>query len=250
MKDNKQNKPMRLMVVLPTYNERDNLEAVAGGIYETASDDLRVGAVVVDDASPDGTGALADRLSEQYEDFHVIHRRGPRGRGLAGIDGFRHALASGAACIMEMDADGSHQPRYIPDFLEALGEADVVIGSRLIEGGSETGRHPARSIVTRLANIYLRTVLGVPVRDCTSGFRCFRREALESVGLDTLRSRGPSLVEEILIRCHRAGCRFKEIPIEFTDRHAGESTFNAGILLSCLFRAIQFRFDRSVKRRV
>lgn len=246
----KNHKPIRLMIVLPTYNEKGSLAELVGEIFKEASEDLRVEIVVVDDASPDGTGSLADRLADQYGDLYVIHRNGPRGRGLAGIDGFRYALASGADYIMEMDADGSHQPRYIPDFIRAAREADVVIGSRQVGGGSETGRNPARKAVTRLANIYLRTILGVRVRDCTSGFRCFSRGAIEKIHLDSLKSTGPSIVEEILLRCHRTGCIIKEIPIEFIDRKAGESTFNVAILLSCFFRVIQFRFDRSVKRRV
>jgi len=238
------------MIVLPTYNERDNLTGLVKDIFSRKSKETRVEIVVVDDESPDGTGVLAEALAGKNKDLHVIRRSGPRGRGRAGIEGFRYALASGADYIMEMDADGSHQPCFIPAFIRAIREADLVIGSRHIAGGSETGRSRIRQWVTRLANVYLRTVLGVPVRDCTSGYRCFRRRTLESVDLNSLRSTGPSLVEEILLRCHRADCTIKEIPIEFIDRKEGESTFNMGIIWSCFFRVIQFRFDRSVKRRV
>jgi len=245
-----ENKIKGLMIVLPTYNERGNLEKLVREIFSLDIKDTRIGIAVVDDASPDGTGPLADRLSEVFPQLHVIHRTGPRGRGRAGIEGFQYAVARGSDYVMEMDADGSHQPRFIPHFVEAIRRCDVVIGSRGVPGGCERGRNRARKLVTRFANMYLRMILGVRVKDCTSGYRCFRREALEKIDLDTLRSTGPSLVEEILVRCSRAGCRIEEIPIEFIEREGGESTFNVRILISCFLRAIQFRFHRPVKPRV
>jgi dolichol-phosphate mannosyltransferase len=148
----------------------------------------------------------------------------------------------GADCILEMDADFSHQPRYIPDMLQEIEEYDVIIGSRAIEGGAEIGRSLLRILITKLANAYIRWLLGLTVKDCTSGFRCFRREVLESIPWSSLRSQGPSIVEEILYYCHQLGFRIKEVPIIFEDRKRGKSTLTLGKLLQTYIMLHRLKF--------
>lgn len=227
------------MAMLPTYNEAGNIAALVEALLGVA-EGMEV--VVVDDDSPDGTWRIVAEMAGRDPRVHLIHRKGVRGRGSAGVAGLRSAVEAGAALIVEMDADWSHHPRHIPALLEAARAADVVIGSRLVAGGGESGRGRFRQIITRLANLYVRLVLGLKIRDCTSGFRVFRREALERIDLARLRSNGPAIVQEILMACNRAGCRFAEVPIRFEQRRAGKSTLTTRILLNGLISVLRFRF--------
>ena len=230
---------IKFLVVLPTYNEKDNIREIVERIIVLGDD---IGTVIVDDNSPDGTGQTAEELSLTYPGrVWIVKRKGRRGRGLAGIEGFKYALAKGADYVLEMDADLSHRPEDMPVLLEKIKTCDVVLGSRYVEGGGETGRTISRKTVSFLARLYLRIFLGVPVKDPASGFRCFRREVLTAINLDGLFSRGPSIVEEVLYKCHKKGFRIAEVPITFLKRQKGESKLNWKILLSCLILPFKIR---------
>lgn len=214
-------KVVRSVVFIPTYNEAENIERLVREIRRTVPE---MEVLVVDDESPDGTGVIVDRLAAADPRVHVLHRPPPRGRGLAGRDGYLRGLTMGADAVLEMDADFSHDPALLPDFLKRLEQgADVVLGSRFVPGGRDVDRSWGRRVLTVLANAYVRIVLGLPIGDCNSGYRCFRREALEAIRPETLTSTGPSIVQEVLFRVHRARLRIAEIPLSFVDRKDGES---------------------------
>jgi dolichol-phosphate mannosyltransferase len=222
---------MKAMAMIPTYNEALNIERL---LREILSQGPEIGAVVVDDNSPDKTWAIVERLSHEDPRVHLILRKNERGRGTAGIVGFQYAIQQGVPLIIEMDADFSHSPSYIPFFLNQMEDCDLLIGSRMAPGGGEQGRTRVRRWITRWANIYIRLLLGLPIRDCTSGYRVFRREVLMAIGLDEMVSQGPSIVEEILYKAYRRGFRIKESPYIFEERRAGESTFNRKIMFNAL----------------
>ncbi|MCX6999262.1 MAG: polyprenol monophosphomannose synthase [Candidatus Sumerlaeota bacterium] len=230
---------MSIMVTLPTYNESANILPLIDELL-AVQDDISV--VVIDDDSPDGTHRLVRERQKKDPRVHLIHRTGERGRGTAGAAGFKYAVAQAADLIVEMDADFSHHPRFLPALLNAAQDADVVIGSRLMAGGGETGRSFIRRIITHLANSYIRLVLGLKVRDCTSGYRVFRRAVLEAIQLDTLTAKGPAIVQEVLFRCGQHGFRMVEVPIVFEERKRGKSTFNWRIILTGLWSVLKFRF--------
>ncbi len=232
---------MKTVVTIPTYNESLNIGSLIEEIERLAVPDLHV--LVVDDQSPDGTGERVTELARERPWVKLLSRPAPRGRGRAGIDGFRAALADGADAVFEMDADFSHHPRYLPQMIEVLarGEADVVIGSRFVAGGADADRGLHRRLISVAAGLYVRAVLGVGIADVSSGFRGFTRRAMEAVGLDTCVSTGPSIVLEILSRVTAAGARIREIPIVFEDRVRGESTLTFGILLETLRLVWKFR---------
>ncbi len=230
---------MKTVIFVPTYNEAPNLERLVRAIREVSPESV---ILVVDDESPDGTGAIADRLAAADGQVRVMHRPPPRGRGVAGRDGYREALRLGADVVLEMDADFSHDPALLPRFWEEIERgADVVLGSRFVTGGSDEDRGFARRVVTVLANTYIRIVLGVRVGDCNSGYRCFRREILEAISLDTLTSIGPSIVQEVLFRVYRAGARIVEIPLTFVDRRDGDSKLGLGLLLDGYFMILKLK---------
>ena len=230
---------MKAIAMVPTYNEALNIEPLLRGILSQGPD---VGAVVVDDNSPDGTAAIVERLAKEDPRVRLILRREERGRGTAGIVGFRYAVQQGIPFIIEMDADFSHQPVYLSSFLQQMGDCDLLIASRLVAGGGERGRHFLRKWITRLANSYIRLVLGLPVRDCTSGYRIFRREVLEAIELDQIMSTGPAVVEEVLYKAYKRGFRIKEVPYILEERKAGESTFNRKIMLDALKMMLTIRW--------
>lgn len=223
-------KPM--LVVMPTYNERANLEAVVAGIL--AHDFTRV--LVVDDASPDGTGALADALVERYPGrVEVMHRTGPRGLGRSYIDGLRHALASGVETICQMDADLSHDPKYLPDLAAGLESHDLVIGSRYLDGEVRVVNWPLhRIILSAFANRYIRLVTGLSPRDCTSAYRAWRRDMLAQLPLQHARTSGYAFLPEMLVEAARRGCRTGEVPIIFVERQEGYSKVSSSVLLESL----------------
>jgi dolichol-phosphate mannosyltransferase len=230
---------MKAMAMIPTYNEALNIEPLLREILRQGPD---IGAVVVDDNSPDGTAAIVKRLREEDPRVHLFLRMNERGRGTAGVAGFKYAVAQGVDFIIEMDADFSHQPSYISSFLSQMDDCDLLIGSRLVEGGGEKGRHFLRKMITRSANAYIRLILGLPVRDCTSGYRVFRRGVLEAIELDQLMAVGPPIVEEVLYKVYKKGFRIKEVPYILEERKAGESTFNRKIMLNALMMMPKIRW--------
>jgi len=221
------------LVVIPTYNERDNIADLVVRVLKQG-DTLDV--LVVDDNSPDGTGDIADRLAAANpKRVHVLHRSGRLGLGTAYIAGFQYGLAKGYDYLFEMDADFSHDPSYLPLFLEQMGEGyDVVIGSRNIKGGGVRNWPLARRILSRGGSLYARAILGLGVTDATGGFKCFRRQVLESLNLDSIRSNGYSFQIEVNYRCQQLGFRIAEIPIVFTDRVKGGSKMSKGIVLEAM----------------
>jgi dolichol-phosphate mannosyltransferase len=222
---------MIALVVLPTYNERPNLERVAGGILQ--HDFTRL--LVVDDGSPDGTGAIADDLAARSGGrVEVMHRTGKRGLGLAYVDGLRHALTTGADAIVQMDADLSHDPKYLPDLRAALDRYDLVIGSRYMHGVSVVNWPLHRIALSAFANRYIRAVTGLTPTDCTSGFRMWRRDALARLPLDGVRANGYAFLTETLYEAGRLGCRIGETPIVFVERLEGYSKVSQSVLMESL----------------
>ncbi len=219
-----------ILVLIPTFNEAENIEALVKDLLALGIPDLEV--LVVDDSSPDGTGEIVERMARETKGVRLMKRLAPHGRGLAGRDGFLEALRLGASAVVEMDGDYSHQPRHVPKLLEALGAADMALGSRAAPGGSDRDRPLARRWLTVAANAFARTVLGLPVADCNSGFRAYTRRALEAIRPETMRSVGPSIVHEAVFRAARAGLKIREVPIEFVDRRLGSSKLSLPRLAS------------------
>jgi dolichol-phosphate mannosyltransferase len=236
-----------MLVVMPTYNERANLEKVVAGIL--SHDFTRV--LVVDDGSPDGTGALADAIAARHPDrVEVMHRTGTRGLGRSYIDGLRHALASGAETICQMDADLSHDPKYLPDLARALDEHDLVIGSRYLDGEVRVVNWPLHRIVlSAFANRYIRLITGLQPRDCTSAFRAWRRDMLAKLPLQRARTSGYAFLPEMLVEAARLGCRMGEVPIIFVERQEGYSKVSGSVLLESLLVPWQLVFNGGRVRR-
>jgi dolichol-phosphate mannosyltransferase len=221
-------------VVLPTYNEADNLEAVVAAVRAVLPPPRRV--LVVDDRSPDGTGRLADRLASTHDDVEALHRSGRRGLGPAYVAGFERALAGGAGLVAQMDADLSHDPADLPRLLAAAEDADLVLGSRYVAGGGVAEWGPLRRAVSRGGSAYARRVLGIGIRDLTGGFKVFRREVLEAIDLPSLASLGYAFQVETTYRALRCGFRVVEVPIVFRDRRVGESKMSRRIVLEAAWR--------------
>jgi dolichol-phosphate mannosyltransferase len=218
-------------VVLPTYNERQNLPRVTEGIMRHAFTRL----LVVDDASPDGTGQIADELAATYAGrIDVLHRQGKRGLGLAYVDGLTRALATGADAIGQMDADLSHDPSYLPALVSALDDHDLVIGSRYLKGVSVVNWPLHRLILSAFANRYIRFVTGLAPTDCTSGFRVWRRSALDAIPLDRARANGYAFLTEMLYEAGKSDCRIGEVPIVFVEREEGYSKVSSSVLTESL----------------
>lgn len=230
---------MKIMAMIPTYNEALNIEKL---LQEILKQSPEIEVVVVDDDSPDGTAGIVEKMQKGDQRVHLVVRRREKGRGTAGIVGFRYALAQQADLIIEMDADFSHSPAYLPYFLGQMSDCDLLIGSRLVPGGGERGRHFMRKWITRLANFYIRLVLGLPYRDCTSGYRIFRRQVLVAINLKDIISTGPSVVEEVLYKAYRHRFRIKEVPYILEERKAGKSTFNWRIMVDTLLKMIKIRW--------
>lgn len=222
-------------VVLPTYNEHENLERFVARLQEVfAEGGLNGRILVVDDNSPDGTGRIADSLAERFENLSVIHRLSKQGIGPAYVAGFKQALATDSQLIFEMDCDFSHDPANIPAFLEAAGNADLVLGSRYVPGGRVENWGLTRRLISRWGGLYARWVLGVPVNDLTGGNKCFRRHVLESLDLDSVSSHGYGFQIEMTYRAIRKGFRVREIPITFSDRQMGQSKMSKRIVLEAV----------------
>ena len=219
---------MRAMVTLPTFNERENIERLIGTIRKANPD---VGVVVADDDSPDGTWRIVERIAREDPGVFLLRRTEKKGRGSAGVDAFRFALKKDAEVIIEMDADFSHDPKYIPVLLDQIRKFDLVLGSRAVGKGRDMRQSPVRRAVTLVSSLYARGVLGIPARDVNSGYRCFRREVLEAVDLSSIRSTGPSIVQELLYKAYLRGFTVSEVPITFPDRKAGKSSLSVKKLL-------------------
>lgn len=233
---------MKTFVMIPTYNEKENIKNLIGKILKLGIDNLHV--VVVDDNSPDGTSRIVKELSKKYKNVHLLLRTKSRGRGFSGRDGYIFCLKHGADAVVEMDADMSHDPKYIPMMLKELKNADLVLGSRRIRGGKEVGRSLLRKTITHIANSYIRLVLGLDVMDCNSGFRCFRRKALEGIAPEKLQSKGPAIVQEVLFKAHLNGFRIKEMPIVFVDRTEGNSKLGMPQIISGYFMVLKLKMQR------
>ena len=235
-----------IVVVIPTYNERENLQALLPQVLALGAE-YRI--VVVDDNSPDGTGEVADNLAEsQPGRITVLHRPKKEGIGRAYIAGFGEALRGDAAFIVEMDADLSHDPESLPAMVAAAQSADLVVGSRYVSGGGTVGWPFHRRVISRLGGIYARVVLGVPVADLTGGFKVFRRSALEHLDLSRIRSDGYGFQIETTYRLIRSGARVVEVPITFADRVAGASKLSRRIIIEAFFVVWKLRFDRQPVR--
>ncbi|MBA2641987.1 MAG: polyprenol monophosphomannose synthase [Actinobacteria bacterium] len=231
----------RAVVCLPTFNERENLEPMVralGDVLDTSRDRV----LVIDDASPDGTGELADRLAGELPWVDVLHRARKEGLGPAYIAGFRKALSENAELVVEIDCDFSHDPGDVPRLIEAAGEADLVLGSRYVRGGGTEGWGLLRRIVSRGGCLYAQVVLGVNVRDLTGGFKCFRRGTLEAIDLDALSARGYAFQIETTYRVLRAGLRVREIPIRFSERRVGDSKMSRAIVLEAIWKVPVLRW--------
>ncbi len=236
---------MKAFVVIPTYNERDNIEQLVSQIL---AQDACIDVLIVDDNSPDGTGKIIDELKAGNPRVHVLHRAGKLGLGSAYRDGFRYALDKGADYILEMDADFSHDPAMIPVFLQYIRDYDVVIGSRYLNGVSVVNWPIRRLILSYCASVYTRVVTGLKISDCTGGFKCFRRNVLESINLDTIKSDGYSFQIEMNYRCVEKGFRVGEIPIIFIDRHAGMSKMSKKIVREAVVMVWKLKLGSLVRK--
>jgi dolichol-phosphate mannosyltransferase len=225
---------VHVTVCLPTYNERENLEPMVRALGAVLGTEGRV--LVIDDASPDGTGEIADRLAAELDWVGVLHRERKEGLGPAYVAGFRRALADGADLVLEMDCDFSHDPADVPRLVEAATDADVVLGSRYVPGGRIVNWGPVRKAVSAGGSLYARSLLGVDVRDLTGGFKCFRRVVLETIDLDRISSRGYAFQIETTFRALEAGFRVVEVPITFADRETGSSKMSRTIVLEAAWK--------------
>jgi dolichol-phosphate mannosyltransferase len=225
----------RAVLCLPTYNERENLEAMIdalGGVLDTTTDRV----LVIDDGSPDGTGEIADALAAEHSWVSVLRRPAKEGIGPAYIAGFRWALAQGAELVLEMDCDFSHDPADVPRLIDAAADADLVLGSRYAPGGATANWGLVRRIVSRGGCLYAQVLLGLRVRDLTGGFKCFRRGALEAIDLDALSAHGYAFQIETTYRISRAGLRVREVPITFVERRAGASKMTGSIVAEAMWK--------------
>jgi dolichol-phosphate mannosyltransferase len=227
----------RALVCLPTYNEIENLRPVTDAILAAAPVDV----LVVDDGSPDGTGRLADEIAAREPRVHVLHRGRKEGLGKAYLAAFAWALARPYGLVLEMDADFSHHPRYLPRMLERAADADLVLGSRYVPGGGTVNWGLARKVISRGGSLYARTILGLPYRDLTGGFKCFRREVLEGIDLATVQCTGYAFQIELTYRAHRRGFRVAELPIVFEDRRVGHSKMSRRIVLEAIRKVWSIR---------
>jgi dolichol-phosphate mannosyltransferase len=241
---------MRVTVCLPTYNERENLEPMVRALGEQfAAAGLDGHVLVIDDASPDGTGEIADRVAAGLPWVGVLHRPRKDGLGPAYLAGFARALAEGADLVLEMDCDFSHDPADVPRLVDAAADADLVLGSRYVPGGGVRNWTVLRRAISRLGSLYAQLVLSLPQRDLTGGFKCYRRRVLETIDLDAIASRGYAFQIEGTYRTVRAGLRVTEVPIVFTDRVAGGSKMSRAIVLEAVWRVPLLRL-RSVLGRL
>ncbi len=229
---------MKCVVVIGTYNEAESIPGLLADILRQGSE---YEAIVVDDNSPDGTGRLVAEMAADEGRIHVVHRPTRLGYGSAYLEGFKAALGMGADYIVQMDADYSHNPSDVPRLVDAAQDADLVIGSRYVKGGTIEGWPLRRKIISRTANIVARRLLALPIRDCTGGFKCFPRSTLEGIDFTDIRSRGFASLYEINYACHRSGKKFREVPINFVERRAGESKLTWRMMAEALVVMVRLR---------
>ncbi len=229
---------MKTLIIIPTYNEVDNLRPLLSEIFARVPEsDI----LIVDDNSTDGTGKLADEIHTGNPRVNVMHRPGKLGLGTAYLTGFKYAIAHNYDAAFEMDADFSHDPRYLPDFLQAIEHADLVIGSRYVPGGDMPGWSLVRRVISGSGNTFARFMLGIPVHDCTAGFRCYRREVLQSLDLDSIQSQGYAFQVELVYRIMKQGFKIVEIPIIFIDRRVGKSKMSHKIIIEAFTYVLRTR---------
>ena len=234
--------PERSLVIIPTYNEKENAAKIISAVL---SQDRSIDVLIVDDGSPDGTGALVDAIAESEPRVHVLHRESKLGLGTAYLAGFKWALERDYAYVFEMDADFSHAPEMLPKFLIAIKDADLVLGSRYQNGQVNVVNWPmSRLFLSYSANIYARTLTGVPIFDATGGFKCFRREVLQAIDLADVRSNGYAFQIEMVYRALQAGFRVGEVPILFPDRRVGKSKMSRRIVVEALINVWRLRFSK------
>jgi dolichol-phosphate mannosyltransferase len=239
---------VRAIIAIPTYNERENIINLVREIQNAApSADI----LIIDDNSPDGTGQIADEMAVRDNTIRVLHRPGKLGLGTAYIAGFHYAIEQGYDFVFEMDADFSHNPAYLPQFLQLAQNADVVIGSRYVKGGGTPNWSPLRKFISGGGNIFARTVLGIPVHDCTAGYRCYRTAALRTLNLDAVRAQGYAFQVEMTYNFWKSGFRIRELPIIFEDRRVGKSKMSRKIFAEAFFWVLRARVtgDAEVRRR-
>jgi len=229
---------VKSLIIIPTYNEKENVETLVETIFRLDHD---IEILVVDDGSPDGTGEIADRLAAGDERVHVIHREGKMGLGSAYLRGFQFAIERKYDLVFEMDADFSHDPSYLPSFLKKAEECHVVLGSRYVQGVNVINWPMSRLLLSYFANVYTRVITGLPVRDATGGFKCFRRDVLESIDLDNVKSDGYSFQIEMTFKCWKKGFRICEIPIIFYERRKGQSKMSKKIVHEAIFMVWRLR---------
>ncbi len=229
---------MKTLVIIPTYNERENIERIIPLVLEK---DPSIHVLIVDDGSPDGTGQIADSMSKESDRIFVIHRKNKSGLGTAYIAGFKFALEKSYDYIFEMDCDFSHDPKYLPHFLETVQDVDLVLGSRYISGVNVINWPMSRLLLSYYANVYSRIITGLPVKDATGGFKCYRREVLEAIDLDKVKSNGYSFQIEMSFRAWKKGFKIKEIPIVFEDRKEGQSKMSKKIVREAIWMVWRLR---------
>jgi len=234
-------------LILPTYDEAENLEDFVAAVLPVLPPSARI--LIVDDSSPDGTGEIADRLAAAEPRISVMHRTHKEGLGPAYIAGFRHALEQGAQLLLEMDSDFSHNPSYLPAMLAAMEDADLAIGSRYVDGGGVADWGVVRQAISRGGSAYSRVVLGLDVCDLTAGFKCFRREVLEAIDLDSIESKGYAFQVEITYRTVQRGFKVVEVPIVFRDREKGTSKIDSSVIREALWRVPLLRLRQGRSRR-
>ena len=232
---------MNIYVIIPTYNEKENITNLINEILKLDIKNLHI--LVVDDFSPDGTWKIVEEISKKKKNVHLLLRKIKRGRGYAGKDAFIYCLKNKADIIIEMDADFSHDPKYIPLMLKEIKNYDLVLGSRRVKGAKEVGRGIIRRIITYLANLYIRLILGLKVKDCNSGFKCFRRDILEEINPKKIESKGPAIIQEVLFKAHLKGFRIKEIPITFVNRKKGKSKLGISQLAAGYFMVLKLKIQ-------
>jgi dolichol-phosphate mannosyltransferase len=238
---------VRTLIVIPTYNERENIASLIEDVLRAAP---QADILVIDDNSPDGTGQLIDTISANNPQVKALHRPGKLGLGTAYTLGFKYAIEQGYDLVFEMDADYSHHPRYLPNFLALAEDADLVIGSRYIPGGDTPNWSPLRKFISGGGNIFARAVLGIPIKDCTSGYRCYRTAALRTLNLDAIRAQGYAFQVEMAYHFWKSGFRVRESPIVFEDRRVGKSKMSRTIFVEAFVWVLRTRFtgDKDVRR--
>jgi len=233
---------MKTYVMIPTYNEKENIKILIDKILALKIKNLHI--VVADDNSPDGTWKIVQDISKKKKNVHLLLRKNDKGRGSGGRDGFIFCLKNKADIIVEMDADMSHDPKYIPLMIKELENADIVLGSRRLKGSKEVGRGLIRPFITWGANLYITLMLGIKVKDCNSGFRCFKRNVLEKIKVEKLQSKGPSIVQEVLFKASLNKFKIKEIPITFINRTKGKSKLGIKELAAGYYMVLKLKLMR------